>query len=72
MEPALLGNQMKCDERGPGNLQSRDVRVTIPGRARTAIFQLRVETYLAIANEFPAPGEATAHTTVYRIERVKN
>jgi DNA-binding beta-propeller fold protein YncE len=37
-----------------------------------AIFQLRGDTYLAIANEVPAPGEATAHTTVYRIERVKN
>jgi hypothetical protein len=36
------------------------------------VFQLRGETYLAIANEFPAPGASTTNTTLYRIDRVKN
>ena len=36
------------------------------------IFQLRGDSYLAIANEVPAPGAPTTHTTVYRIDRVKN
>ncbi len=37
-----------------------------------AAFELRGNFYLAIANEVPAPGAATTHTTLYRVDRVKN
>ena len=37
-----------------------------------AAFKLRGNFYLAIANEVPAPGAATTHTTLYRVDRVKN
>jgi DNA-binding beta-propeller fold protein YncE len=37
-----------------------------------AAFELQGVSYLAIANEVPAPGVPTTHTTLYRIDRVKN
>jgi hypothetical protein len=33
-----------------------------------AAFKYRGDYYLAIANEVPAPGQPTTHTTMYRID----
>ena len=37
-----------------------------------AAFELRGNFYLAIANEIVAPGATTTHTTLYRVDRVKD
>jgi len=37
-----------------------------------AVFEYRGDAYLAIANEVPAPGTTTCHTTLYRVDRAKH
>jgi DNA-binding beta-propeller fold protein YncE len=37
-----------------------------------AAFEYRGEAYLAIANEVPAAGATTTHTTLYRVDRAKH
>ena len=37
-----------------------------------AAFAFRGNFYLAIANEVPAPGTTSTHTTLYRIDRSKD
>ena len=36
-----------------------------------AAFEVRGDTYLAIANEVPASGQTMTHTTLYRVDRRK-
>jgi DNA-binding beta-propeller fold protein YncE len=57
----------------PRDVQFLDMIVT-PGDLSPeglAAFELRGDFYLAIANEVPAPGVPTTHTTLYRVDRVK-
>jgi DNA-binding beta-propeller fold protein YncE len=58
----------------PHDAQFLDMIVT-PGDLSPeglAAFELRGDTYLAIANEVRAPGALTANTTLYRVDRVKH